>query len=200
MQISQALGGYSLGQADLLRRAMGKKKAEEMAKERVRFMEGARASGVDEKIAGGVFDLMEKFAAYGFNKSHSAAYGLLTVQTAWLKAHYPVEFMAALISSEASNTDKVVAHIGEAREAGIAVLQPDVNESLHEFRALPPAPGEAGEGAASASAWAPSRAWATPPWRPSWRRAPRAACSSTSSTSPPGSTPGASTRRWWRRW
>ncbi len=137
MQISQALGGYSLGQADLLRRAMGKKKAEEMAKERVRFMEGAKNNGVDEKIAGGVFDLMEKFAAYGFNKSHSAAYGLLTVQTAWLKAHYPVEFMAALISSEASNTDKVVAHIGEAREAGIEVLPPDVNESLSEFRALP---------------------------------------------------------------
>jgi DNA polymerase-3 subunit alpha len=137
MQISQALGGYSLGQADLLRRAMGKKKAEEMAKERVRFMEGARNNGVDEKIAGGVFDLMEKFAAYGFNKSHSAAYGLLTVQTAWLKAHYPVEFMAALISSEASNTDKVVAHIGEAREAGIEVLPPDVNESLSEFRAIP---------------------------------------------------------------
>jgi DNA polymerase-3 subunit alpha len=137
MQISQALGGYSLGQADLLRRAMGKKKAEEMAKERVRFMEGARANGVDEKVAGGVFDLMEKFAAYGFNKSHSAAYGLLTVQTAWIKAHYPVEFMAALISSEASNTDKVVAHIGEAREAGIEVLPPDVNESLSEFRALP---------------------------------------------------------------
>ncbi|HET9554941.1 MAG TPA: DNA polymerase III subunit alpha [Anaeromyxobacteraceae bacterium] len=142
MQISQALGGYSLGQADLLRRAMGKKKAEVMAKERTRFMEGATASGVDPKIAGGVFDLMEKFAAYGFNKSHSAAYGLLTVQTAWLKAHYPVEFMAALISSEASNTDKVVAHIGEAREGGIEVLPPDVNESNAEFRALPAAAGE----------------------------------------------------------
>jgi len=137
MQISQALGGYSLGQADLLRRAMGKKMAEEMAKERARFMEGATAGGVDPKVAGGVFDLMEKFAAYGFNKSHSAAYGLLTVQTAWLKAHYPVEFMAALISSEASNTDKVVAHIGEARSGGIEVLPPDVNESNAEFRALP---------------------------------------------------------------
>ncbi len=142
MQISQALGGYSLGQADLLRRAMGKKKAEEMARERVRFMDGAKASGIDDKVAGGVFDLMEKFAAYGFNKSHSAAYGLLTVQTAWIKAHYPVEFMAALISSEASSTDKVVPHIGEARAAGIAVLQPDVNESVREFRALPPAEGE----------------------------------------------------------
>ena len=142
MQISQALGGYSLGQADLLRRAMGKKKADVMQKERARFMEGATANGVDPRVAGGVFDLMEKFAAYGFNKSHSAAYGLLTVQTAWLKAHYPVEFMAALISSEASNTDKVVAHIGEARSGGIEVLQPDVNESNAEFRALP---GQAGE-------------------------------------------------------
>ncbi|HYG68443.1 MAG TPA: DNA polymerase III subunit alpha, partial [Anaeromyxobacteraceae bacterium] len=137
MQIAQVLGGYSLGGADLLRRAMGKKKAEEMAKQRVIFMKGATEKRVDEKIATHVFDLMEKFAAYGFNKSHSAAYGLLTVQTAWLKAHYPVEFMAALISSEASNTDKVVMHISEARADGIAVLQPDVNESNAEFRALP---------------------------------------------------------------
>jgi len=133
MQIAQVLGGYSLGGADLLRRAMGKKKAEEMAKQRAIFMKGALEKGVDEKIATYVFDLMEKFAAYGFNKSHSAAYGLLTVQTAWLKAHYPVEFMAALISSEASNTDKVVLHISEARADGIEVLPPDVNESGKDF-------------------------------------------------------------------
>ncbi|WP_242356896.1 MULTISPECIES: DNA polymerase III subunit alpha [unclassified Anaeromyxobacter] len=139
MQISQVLAGYSLGQADLLRRAMGKKKAEVMAKERVGFLAGAVKSGVDEKVAGGIFDLMEKFAAYGFNKSHSAAYGLLTVQTAWLKAHYPVEFMAALISSEASNTDKVVLHISEARADGIEVLPPDVNESFKDFGAFGPA-------------------------------------------------------------
>ena len=101
---------------------------------------GARARGVDEKVANGIFDLMEKFAAYGFNKSHSAAYGLLTVQTAWLKAHYPVEFMAALISSEASNTDKVVMHIAEARQDGIEVLPPDVNESGKDFSAFPPGP------------------------------------------------------------
>src|SRR5512142_1888360 len=138
MQISQVLAGYSLGRADLLRRAMGKKKAEEMAKERVGFLDGARARGVDEKVASGIFDLMEKFAAYGFNKSHSAAYGLLTVQTAWLKAHYPVEFMAALISSEASNTDKVVVHVAEARQGGIDVLPPDVNESSKDFGAFPP--------------------------------------------------------------
>ncbi|WP_242345503.1 DNA polymerase III subunit alpha [Anaeromyxobacter terrae] len=143
MQISQVLAGYSLGQADLLRRAMGKKKAEVMAKERVGFLAGAVKSGVDEKVAGGIFDLMEKFAAYGFNKSHSAAYGLLTVQTAWLKAHYPVEFMAALISSEASNTDKVVLHISEARADGIEVLPPDVNESFKDFGAFGPAEARA---------------------------------------------------------
>ncbi len=137
MQIAQVLGGYSLGGADLLRRAMGKKKAEEMAKQRVIFMKGALAKGVDEKIATYVFDVMEKFAAYGFNKSHSAAYGMLTVQTAWLKAHYPVEFTAALISSEASNTDKVVLHISEARASGIEVLPPDVNESGKDFGAFP---------------------------------------------------------------
>ncbi len=139
MQISQVLAGYSLGRADLLRRAMGKKKAEEMAKERVGFLEGATKRGVDSGVANGIFDLMEKFAAYGFNKSHSAAYGLLTVQTAWLKAHYPVEFMAALISSEASNTDKVVLHVAEARQDGIEVLPPDVNESGKDFSAFPPA-------------------------------------------------------------
>jgi DNA polymerase III subunit alpha len=137
MQISQVLAGYSLGRADLLRRAMGKKKAEVMAKERTGFMEGCAQNEIDPEVAGGIFDLMEKFAAYGFNKSHSAAYGLLTVQTAWLKAHYPVEFMAALISSEASNTDKVVLHISEARQSGIEVLQPDVNESAAAFRAIP---------------------------------------------------------------
>jgi DNA polymerase-3 subunit alpha len=137
MQISQVLAGYSLGRADLLRRAMGKKKAEEMARERAGFLQGARQNGVDEKVASGIFDLMEKFAAYGFNKSHSAAYGLLTVQTAWLKAHYPVEFTAALISSEASNTDKVVVHVLEARERGIEVLPPDVNESALAFSAIP---------------------------------------------------------------
>jgi DNA polymerase-3 subunit alpha len=139
MQISQVLAGYSLGRADLLRRAMGKKKAEEMAKERVGFVEGTRKREVDDRVANGIFDLMEKFAAYGFNKSHSAAYGLLTVQTAWLKAHYPVEFMAALISSEASNTDKVVLHVAEARQDGIEVLPPDVNESGKDFSAFPPA-------------------------------------------------------------
>ena len=134
MQISQVLAGYSLGRADLLRRAMGKKKAEEMAKERVGFLEGCVENGVDEAVAGAIFDMMEKFAAYGFNKSHSAAYGLLTVQTAWLKAHYPVEFMAALLTSEAANTDKVVAahRRGPAgRHRGALTLRERVGGELH---------------------------------------------------------------------
>ncbi len=137
MQISQVLAGYSLGHADLLRRAMGKKKAEEMAKERAGFLQGCVENGVDEALAGSIFDMMEKFASYGFNKSHSAAYGFLTVQTAWLKAHYPVEFMAALLTSEAANTDKVVGHIFGARQSGIEVLSPDVNESSASFTAHP---------------------------------------------------------------
>jgi len=137
MQIAQVLAGYSLGRADLLRRAMGKKKAEVMAKERGGFVEGCAKNGVPDKLANEIFDLMEKFAEYGFNKSHSAAYGLITYQTAYLKAHYPVEFMAALLTSEKDNTDKVVAHIAEARADGITVLQPDVNESDLEFGVAP---------------------------------------------------------------
>ncbi len=129
MQISQVLGGYSLGRADLLRRAMGKKKADVMAKEREGFLAGCKEQKVDLAIGGKIFDQMETFAEYGFNKSHSAAYGLITIHTAWLKAHYPVEFMAALLTSEKENTDKVVAHIAEARGAGHEVLPPDVNMS-----------------------------------------------------------------------
>ncbi|QQR43118.1 DNA polymerase III subunit alpha [Myxococcus xanthus] len=136
MQISQVLGGYTLGRADLLRRAMGKKKAEVMQAERAGFLEGCAKNNVDLKVAGEIFDLMEKFAEYGFNKSHSAAYGLVTIHTAWLKAHYPCEFMAALLSSEKDNTDKVVKHIGEARESGLEVLPPDVNQSDMEFGAV----------------------------------------------------------------
>jgi len=133
MQISQVLGGYSLGRADLLRRAMGKKKAQVMQQERAGFLEGCARNGVDPKVAGEIFDLMEKFAEYGFNKSHSAAYGLITIQTAWLKAHHPLEFMAALLTSEKDNTDKVVSYIAEARAAGREVLPPDVNHSDLEF-------------------------------------------------------------------
>src|SRR6266478_6051080 len=117
------------GRADLLRRAMGKKKADLMAQERSGFVEGCAKNGVDVRLATELFDTMEQFAAYSFNKSHSAAYGLITYQTAWLKAHHPVEFMAALLTSEKDNTDKVVAHIAGARADGITVLPPDVNES-----------------------------------------------------------------------
>jgi DNA polymerase-3 subunit alpha len=133
MQIAQVLGGYSLGGADLLRRAMGKKKPEEMAKQKEIFLAGAKQGGVDLKKAEGVFDLMAKFAEYGFNKSHSAAYALIAYQTAWLKAHYPVEFMAALLTEDMENTDKVIKNIAEVRAMGIEVLPPDINASNRTF-------------------------------------------------------------------
>ncbi|MBP6749322.1 MAG: DNA polymerase III subunit alpha [Xanthomonadaceae bacterium] len=136
MQIAQVLAGYSLGGADLLRRAMGKKKPEEMAKERAKFEDGAAAHGVDPRTATQIFDLMEKFAEYGFNKSHSAAYALVAYQTAWLKVHYPAEFMAAVLSSDMDNTDKVVGFLDEARALGLTVLPPDVNGSNYMFEAL----------------------------------------------------------------
>ncbi|WP_159744362.1 DNA polymerase III subunit alpha [Luteimonas cellulosilyticus] len=138
MQIAQVLAGYSLGGADLLRRAMGKKKAEEMAKERAKFEAGAATNGVDPRVATSIFDLMEKFAEYGFNKSHSAAYALVAYQTAWLKVHYPAEFMAAVLSSDMDNTDKVTGFLDEARAQGITVLPPDVNASAYMFEAIDP--------------------------------------------------------------
>ena len=133
MQISRALAGYSLGQADLLRRAMGKKKKEVMDKEKARFMEGADKTGVKVEIAGEVFELMAAFAGYGFNKSHSAAYGLVTYQTAYLKKHFPEEFMAALLSCDKDDTDKVVKNVAAARDMRIDVRRPDVNESDKDF-------------------------------------------------------------------
>jgi len=133
MQIAQVLAGYSLGQADMLRRAMGKKKPEEMAKQREIFVTGASAREIDEKTSGGIFDLMEKFAGYGFNKSHSAAYALIAYQTAWLKAHYPAAFMAAVMSADMDNTDKVVMLIEECRTMKLAVRSPDVNECAYAF-------------------------------------------------------------------
>jgi DNA polymerase-3 subunit alpha len=134
MQIAQILAGYTLGGADLLRRAMGKKKAEEMAKQRSVFVSGAVARGVREAQATLIFDLMEKFAGYGFNKSHSAAYALLSYQTAWLKAHYPAAFMAAVLSADMDKTDKVVTLIDECASMGLTVQPPDVNESVYVFR------------------------------------------------------------------
>ncbi|HHM04887.1 MAG TPA: DNA polymerase III subunit alpha [Gammaproteobacteria bacterium] len=133
MQIAQVLAGYTLGGADLLRRAMGKKKPEEMAKQREIFVSGATARGVAESTATYIFDLMEKFAGYGFNKSHSAAYALVSYQTAWLKAHHPAAFMAAVMSADMHNTDKVVTFIDEARRMKLDLLPPDVNSCETAF-------------------------------------------------------------------
>ena len=133
MQIAQVLANYSLGAADLLRRAMGKKKPEEMAKQREIFTKGAVARDVDEKTATYIFDLMEKFAGYGFNKSHSAAYALVSYQTAWLKAHYPSEFMAAVLSADMDNTDKVVTLIDDCHEMKLKVEPPNINLCEHRF-------------------------------------------------------------------
>ena len=136
MQIAQVLAGYTLGGADLLRRAMGKKSPEEMAKQRSIFVDGAVARGVAETRAAYIFDLMEKFAGYGFNKSHSAAYAVLSYQTAWLKAHYPAQFMAAVLSADMDSTDKVVTIKDECDHMQLAVLAPDINESSYEFAAV----------------------------------------------------------------
>lgn len=133
MQIAQVLAGYTLGAADLLRRAMGKKKPEEMAKQREVFIEGSMARGIDQHKASWIFDLMEKFAGYGFNKSHSVAYALIAYQTAWLKAHYPAAFMAAVLSADMDNTDKVVTLIDECRRMQIKVSPPDVNLCGYAF-------------------------------------------------------------------
>jgi len=137
MQIAQILAGYSLGRADLLRRAMGKKNKEIMDKEKAGFMEGAASKGVDTKIADQVFELIAFFAGYGFNRSHSAAYGWVTYQTAYLKHHYPHEFMAGLMSCDADNIDNVVKFIAEARAMGLVVERPDVNESAQDFTVTP---------------------------------------------------------------
>jgi DNA polymerase-3 subunit alpha len=135
MQIAQVLAGYTLGGADLLRKAMGKKLPEEMAQQRSVFVSGAVSRGVPPHSAAHIFDLMEKFAGYGFNKSHSAAYALLSYQTAYLKAHYPAQFMAAVLSADMDHTDKVVTLIKECSDMGLAVLSPDVNASRYEFTA-----------------------------------------------------------------
>ena len=133
MQIAQVMAGYTLGGADMLRRAMGKKKPEEMAKQRGGFVEGCANNNIDGELAGNIFDLVEKFAGYGFNKSHSAAYGLVSYQTAWLKAHYPAPFMAAVLSADMHNTDKVVILIEECRSMKLRIDPPDVNVSEFKF-------------------------------------------------------------------
>ena len=133
MQIAQVMAGYTLGGADMLRRAMGKKKPEEMAKQRASFLEGSAQNGIDQDLAGNIFDLVEKFAGYGFNKSHSAAYALVSYQTAWLKTHYPAPFMAAVLSSDMQNTDKVVIFVEECRQMKIPPTLPDVNSGDYMF-------------------------------------------------------------------
>ncbi len=133
MQIANRLAGFSLGEADILRRAMGKKKREEMKAQREKFIAGCKQSKIPEKKAARIFDLMAEFAGYGFNKSHSAAYALVAYQTAYLKTHYPVEFMSALLTAETGNSEKVVKYIHEAREMGITVLAPDINQSDWSF-------------------------------------------------------------------
>ncbi|MGA7949822.1 MAG: DNA polymerase III subunit alpha [Thiobacillaceae bacterium] len=136
MLIAQILAGYTLGSADLLRRAMGKKKPEEMAQQREIFLAGAKSRGVADSLAGRLFDLMEKFAEYGFNKSHSAAYALVAYYTAWLKAHYPAEFMAASLSSEMADTEKVRVFVQDCKANGIAILPPDINISGYRFEPM----------------------------------------------------------------
>ncbi|SDD11686.1 DNA polymerase III subunit alpha [Aquimonas voraii] len=138
MQIAQVLAGYTLGGADMLRRAMGKKKPEEMAKERAKFEAGCAERQIDPQTATSIFDLMEKFAEYGFNKSHSAAYALVAYQTAWLKVHYPAEFMAAVLSSDMDKTDKVVTFLAECRVMKLDVALPHVNRSSYAFEADTP--------------------------------------------------------------
>ncbi|MEK7207783.1 MAG: DNA polymerase III subunit alpha, partial [Pseudomonadota bacterium] len=133
MQIAQVLSGYTLGGADLLRRAMGKKKPEEMAMQRDVFVKGAEQRGVNPKLAADIFDLIEKFAGYGFNRSHSAAYALIAYQTAWLKAHYPSAFMAAVLSADMDKTDKVVTMIAECRDMKLTNLPPDINRCEYHF-------------------------------------------------------------------
>ncbi len=133
MGIAQVMAGYSLGAADLLRRAMGKKKPEEMARQRAVFLEGCSRNDIDVDLAGHIFDLVEKFAGYGFNKSHSAAYALVSYQTAWLKTHYPAAFMASVLTSDIDHTDKVVMLIDECKQMGLEVLPPDINRSGTEF-------------------------------------------------------------------
>ena len=133
MQIAQVMAGYTLGNADMLRRAMGKKKPEEMAKQKQFFLDGCENNNIDKTLAENIFDLVEKFAGYGFNKSHSAAYALVSYQTLWLKAHYPAEFMAAVLTADMQNTDKVVTLVEECRSMGLDLLVPDVSRSEYTF-------------------------------------------------------------------
>ena len=142
MQIAQVLSGYSLGEADLLRRAMGKKQPAEMAKQKTRFIDGAKENGVGENLASHIFDLVEEFAGYGFNKSHAAAYAVVAYQTGYLKAHYPVDFLAASMSLDISNSEKLASFHQDARRVGVKVLPPDLNKSEPDFNVEPTEEGD----------------------------------------------------------
>ena len=136
MQIAQELSGFSLGQADILRRAMGKKKKEEMESLRSTFVEGAVKKDVNERYAANLFDQIEQFAGYGFNRSHSVGYALIAYQTAWLKAHYPAEFMASVLSCDLGNTDNIQLFVDDCKNIGLTVLSPDINKSSYRFEDL----------------------------------------------------------------
>jgi DNA polymerase-3 subunit alpha len=151
MQIASALAGFSMGEADILRKAMGKKKADVMAAQRQKFLDGCKGRGIPARKTERIWDLMEQFAGYGFNKSHSAAYAWLAYQTAYLKANFPAYFMAALLTSERANTDKIVQYLGECREMGIRVLPPDVNQSRKFFAVVAPEAPATGEASAPAA-------------------------------------------------
>ena len=146
MSAAQSLAGFTLGQADLLRRAMGKKKPDEMARVRSEFMDGAQERGVDPEVASGIFDQMEKFAGYAFVKGHATTYGIVSFQTAWLKTHYPAEFMAAVLSADMGNVEKVVTLVDEVRSMGLTLLPPDVNRSTYRFSAAVTAPARGANG------------------------------------------------------
>ncbi len=137
MQIASALAGYTLGEGDVLRRAMGKKDKEEMARQREKFLSGARDKGIDAETSARIFDKIEKFASYGFNKSHAAAYAYLSYATAFFKANYPKEWMAALMTCDRDDLTKVAKFIGEAKQMHIAALPPDINQAANEFTAAP---------------------------------------------------------------
>ena len=197
MQIASALAGFTLGEADILRKAMGKKKVDVMAAQMDQFLKGCAERGVNEKRARKIWDLMEQFAGYGFNKSHSAAYAWLAYQTAYLKANQPAYFLAALLTSERANTDKMVQYIGECREMGLRVLPPDVNQSELFFTVVAPAGGRGRRSSPRSNASRPtsvsvfprSRTSARAPSRSCWRHGARVGRSDRSSTSATASTP-----------
>ena len=207
MRVAQKFAGYSLEEADNLRKACGKKIRAMIAAEREKFVAGCAAQGYGEELGTQLFDIIEPFADYAFNKSHSYGYGLVAYQTAWLKAHYPVEYMAALLTSVKDNKDKTAVYLAECRALGIEVLVPDVNRSAAEF--TPRAAAGGGEGGAGgrapagpawSSGWPPCATWARAWSSRSWPSARRAAPSRTSTTSAGGSTRWSSTSGPWSRW